>query len=294
MRLPDGVRPGGRADRWHPPRARYVVCDVDGTLLGVAPEAADAVVDALVRARDAGLAVGFATGRMRAAVEPLWRRAPIDGPHILHNGAEVRVGGTTVGAWPLPTDGVRRLLDLCADGGWYAELYVGDGYVVTDRRPEAAVHWAMLHRDPDGTADDLDLDRDEVLKASVLVFDGPATAVTDALSGVALAAGVATSPHAPGVSFVNVTRPDVDKGTALRFAAAHLGVDLGTVVAVGDGDNDLPMLAVAGTAIAMGQAPEPVRAAAHLVVPEVDVDGVVHALDAAVGWAGGQSPPGTW
>lgn len=282
--LAGGIHPGGRFDVWHRAIPRYVVADVDGTLLGEAPEATDAVIGALVRAQDAGLAVGFATGRMRAAVEPLWRRAPIEGPHILHNGAQVRHGGATVGAWPLSSEEVRRLVDLCHEHRWYAELYVGDGYLVTDRREEAAVHWRMLHREPDGTTADLDVDEHEVVKATVLAFDDPGQ-VADLLQRARLTTGVATSPHAPGVDFINVTNPRAHKGNALRFAADRLGIGLHSVVAIGDGHNDLPMLGVAGTAIAMGQAPDAVKEAAHLVVPEVDVDGVVHALEAAAAWA---------
>jgi len=52
------------------------------------------------------------------------------------------------------------------------------------------------------------------------------------------------------------------------------------VAAIGDAGNDRSMLAVVGTAIAMGQAEPEIRAAAHLVTRSVDEDGVATALDA--------------
>ena len=56
-------------------------------------------------------------------------------------------------------------------------------------------------------------------------------------------------------------------------------------MAIGDEVNDLSMLMRAGTAVAMGQAPEVVREAAHLTVAEVTGDGVAFALRAALaGW----------
>ncbi len=46
------------------------------------------------------------------------------------------------------------------------------------------------------------------------------------------------------------------------------------------------MLAIAGTAVAMGQADPEVLEAAHLVAPSVDDDGIATVLDAVGrGWA---------
>ena len=48
------------------------------------------------------------------------------------------------------------------------------------------------------------------------------------------------------------------KGAALAHLAAHLGVSLDRVVAVGDHDNDLEMVEIAGLGVAMAHAPESV------------------------------------
>ena len=48
---------------------------------------------------------------------------------------------------------------------------------------------------------------------------------------------------------------------------------------MGDADNDLPMLAAAGLAVAMGNANESVRAAADVVVADNDHDGVAEAIE---------------
>lgn len=278
VELPDDVGRGGRFERWEPHVPRFVVADVDGTLLGRSPEATEPVVAALRDTQAAGLRVGFATGRMRAAVEPLWLQTRAAGPHVLHNGAMVRAGGRPLATWPLSREQSERLLELCREHGLYAELYVGDGYLVTDDRPEASVHWSMLHQDPAGFADELDPAQHEIVKSTVAIFGDSPDPVVALLEDAGLTCGVATSPLATGVSFINVTHPDADKGRALEVAARHIGVELADVIAIGDGHNDLSMLQRVGTAIAMGQAEPEIREVAHLVVPEVDVDGVVHAF----------------
>ena len=60
---------------------------------------------------------------------------------------------------------------------------------------------------------------------------------------------------------VQVMRRGVDKGNALRLLAKRMDVPLERVLAVGDADNDLPMLRAAGIGVLMGNAREPVQAA---------------------------------
>ena len=287
--LPAGIEPGGRYASWEATPPAYVVCDVDGTLVGPSDRASETVASAVARAQAAGIRVGFATGRMRRAVEPLWRQVRARGPHVLHNGAEVRGDGVTLASWPVAPDRIDALVEIAASrADAYLEVYTEDGYLVSARDDRARPHWRILGAPPDGVITNArDLDGAPVLKATFAIFDPESVpAIERAVTAVGLAAGAAGSPLTPTLSYVNATDPRVDKGRALEYAAGHLGLELEQVAAIGDATNDLSMLAVAGTAIAMGQAPEVVRRAAHLVVPSVDDNGVAVALDAVVAWAG--------
>ena len=282
--VPSGLRPGGRFSSWQARPPRYAVLDVDGTLVGPTSEATEVVADAVTRAQAAGLRLGFATGRMRLAVEPLWAQLRTSGPHILHNGAEVRLGGRTVASWPLGPEHLRAIAGVVGRHGAYAEVYVPDGYLVTHRDPRAAPHWEILGRQPLGVLPDITRVDAEVLKVTFALFDDePVGPVVAALVAAGVAAGPAGSPLTPDITYVNATHPDADKGKALRAAAAAIDVPLAEVAAIGDADNDLPMLEAAGTAVAMGQAEPPVVAAAHLVAPDVHADGAAVALDALAG-----------
>lgn len=281
--LPTGIQPGGRFDAWRPRPVRYVVCDVDGTLVGPAASASHEVAAAIARARDAGIRVGYATGRMRDAVAVLHDQLGAEGPHILHNGAEVRADGRTVVAWTLTPGDVETLLAIARevpDG--YLEVYTSSGFLATARDERARTHWEILGAEPRGIVQvAADLGDDPVLKATFAAFTPAAfDHLLARLAAIGLEIGAAGSPLTPGLSFINVTQPGATKGGALRRAAAHLDLDVADVAAVGDAANDLSMLAVAGTAIAMGQADPEIRAAAHLVAPSVDAHGVAVALDA--------------
>lgn len=284
--LPPGTVPGGRRAAWRPGRARLVVADVDGTLVGRHPHATDGVAAAVARLQAAGIRFGFATGRMRLAVEELAEQLGASGPHVLYNGAEVRLDGETVAAWPLDATQVGEIIGLCKERGWYAELYTERGFLVTATDERFAPHWDLLGHEPLGLPDELE-PHETVFKATFGVLDEALVPdIEAALSALGMQPGTAGSPLTPDITYVNATSQDADKGRALRHAAEVVGVELADLVAVGDGRNDLPMLAVAGTAIAMGNADPEVREAAHLIVPEVAEDGIVHALDACITWAG--------
>lgn len=266
-------------------RPRYVVADVDGTLVGQDGGVSDEVVMATARAAAGGIRVGFATGRMRLAVEALWEQLRLAGPHVLHNGAEVRADGCTIASTPLPRTGPDAVLKLARDQDLYVELYVEDGYLVNAMDERARPHWDLLGHAPMGLVRRAEELPGRVIKATFGLFDpGQLRGLVIALEEAGMAAGPAGSPVTPTLTYVNATHPDVDKGRALVTAAAHLGVSPAEVVAIGDAANDAAMFRVAGTAVAMGQAPAALRDLAHLVAPNVDADGVATVLDALIDW----------
>jgi hydroxymethylpyrimidine pyrophosphatase-like HAD family hydrolase len=70
----------------------------------------------------------------------------------------------------------------------------------------------------------------------------------------------------------------VHKATGIEVVIAHLGIPREATVALGDGYNDVEMLAHVGLGIAMGNAPEEVRAVADAVTGTPEEGGVHEAL----------------
>lgn len=83
-------------------------------------------------------------------------------------------------------------------------------------------------------------------------------------------------------AWLDIAPDGVNKATALERVRGWLDVDAARVFAAGDGRNDLEMFAwagAAGRAVAMGQAPDEVRAAAGEVTGSVGEAGLAAALD---------------
>lgn len=72
---------------------------------------------------------------------------------------------------------------------------------------------------------------------------------------------------------------DVNKGLALEHLVKHLGISMKKVMAVGDMDNDLPMLKRAGLSVAMGNATAEVKSIADVETADNNHSGVAAAID---------------
>lgn len=70
----------------------------------------------------------------------------------------------------------------------------------------------------------------------------------------------------------------VTKASGIDVITAHFGLDLARCLALGDSYNDAEMLQHAGVGVAMGNAPEVIRAVADEVTGRPEEDGIAHAL----------------
>lgn len=71
----------------------------------------------------------------------------------------------------------------------------------------------------------------------------------------------------------------VNKWVGVQILLPALGVDNADFMAVGDGSNDLEMVAHAGVGVAMGNAVDAVKQAAFAVVSSNNEDGVAQAFE---------------
>ena len=110
----------------------------------------------------------------------------------------------------------------------------------------------------------------------------PGHAIEDFLSVVERMGLHKVSYNVGWTAWLDIAPDGVNKATALERVRELLDIPLSRVLAIGDGRNDIDMLewaAAEGRAVAMGQAPDEVRAVATEVTATDLDDGVAAVLD---------------
>ena len=249
--------PGPRAS----PR-RAVFLDIDGTYAdhGVVPEAN---ARAVMAARAAGHLVFLCTGRPLSMIPPAIQAAGFDGL-VASAGAYVRVGDAVLvdRTWPEPlATRARAVLD--AHSTPYVLEAAAGNHVLPGVLEALQARWSRRLRaagvDPE-TAVGL---RD--IAASITAhprLDGIAFAKITCIGGSTPIASIARE-IGPEVAAIPSSLPDMGEGAGEIFladvhkaigveaVAARLGLERASIVAVGDGLNDLEMIEHAGLGVAI-------------------------------------------
>ena len=260
---------------------RLLVSDIDGTLVRDDKSLSDAVAAAAGRLREAGIAMSLISARPPSGMLWIAERLGLSAPLGAFNGGTVmRPDGTILSADRLDPAAAARALALIdrpgitpwlfADGRWHAKT-ADNPHVPRERR--AANIEPVILDDFGGLLAHVDkivgVSEDHALLAWL---DPEIVAELGARATVAR-----SQPY-----YLDITAPSANKGDGVAALAAAAGVPLDQVVVIGDQRNDLPMFARAGIAIAMGQAPEAVRAAAGRITRSNEEDGVAYAIDAII------------
>ncbi len=257
---------------WKP---RLVALDVDGTLFDPITQSLSlGVRDAVRRVVEAGSYVVIATGRTMIGTQPVLDELGLrSGFALCSNGAVLLdvSTGETLAVETFDPAPVQAVLAAHLPGAVYAVERLGKGSLVTSEFDEE------LLRGPQKVTTVDDLVRRPVPRLIANWVGRSPADVLDALRGVALPSCTATIDHYE--PWVTVVPGGVTKGSALEKLRAQLGIPHEETLAAGDGDNDVQMLAWAAHSIAMGQAPDTVKAVADEITGPVDDDGLAAALD---------------
>lgn len=259
---------------------RLLVLDVDGTLLDTAHILRPRVAEAIRSAQEAGLTVVLATGKLLSSVQTLLDTMHVRGPQIVLNGAAIRdtATGATTRFRPIDERDRRAVIEVvrAADPDVLISHFTLDAILVDRPHPLLSI-FGEYGEGPVRLVDDLLAD-DLPPAAKILV--------TGAREQLAVLRENVT-PHLRQQVLITTTTPDfleffdfaAGKGQALAELRESLQVPREAIIAIGDGENDVPLLRESGLAVAMANGADVTRAAAHRIAPSNDEDGVAVVLE---------------
>jgi hydroxymethylpyrimidine pyrophosphatase-like HAD family hydrolase len=259
---------------------KLVASDLDGTLLRPDETVSARTRDAIAAARRSGLTVVLVTGRPPRSLAPIAADIGLGGIAICANGAVI---------WDLDTATVLDTSTLAAEaaaglvrglrraipGALFAvELERGFG------REAGWADGALLPAPPDALEGDaLELVTGPVVK---LLLRHPTMPHAELARRARETVGEEAVVTWAGTRIVEISAAGVTKAWALQRLCDRLGVRREEVVAVGDMENDLAMLAWAGHAVAVANAQQNVLDAADEVTASNLDDGVARVLERLV------------
>lgn len=278
-------------DRSNPQRRPYdlVVLDLDGTILDLYrhSEITQRVQATIARVQAAGIPVTIGTGRTFDYVRDYIRPLNITTPVITTQGAVIGdpVTGTVLVEQDIPLPTARALAawfdDLDPVGVCYFLDDAGRTHIVQNRPgpdPDFYDHVFGLPREmSDGFAVLL---RDEDARPPIkfIAVNDPEIE-PDCEPYLKAHFGTTLSITRTHPKLVESTARGIDKGHGLRTLCALLEIDPARVLAIGDADNDIPLLEAAGFGIAMGESSPGLRAVADWIAPSIAEDGAAVALE---------------
>lgn len=263
--------------------AGLLVVDIDGTLVGKNGTIAAADRNALNEVRRSGVAVSLATGRGIKTCSGIFHQLSLEGYHILFDGALVTDPEHTEEVYIKYIDPavVEEAVGYAREHGLHLELYSATDYFVESRSWHSDVRRRFFGLEPVVADFDGLWHRERIIKGGMVTASSEEADQARQFSlrfSQRLSFMQATTPAYQGLTFVNILAPEVSKGEALKVLTSYLEVPLDRVMAIGDGENDIPMLALAGLSVAMANAPGEVKATVDHVTLDIEHGGVAAAV----------------
>jgi len=249
----------------NPRKYRLAAFDLDGTLLGPDTTISPANRKAVERLHQTGVEIVLASGRHHANVQKIAESLPSVRWIVSSQGGEVsdinrRQRLHEVFLEPTLS---RKAVLLGLKLGFSIIVYANDNVRATAENEDVHFYARLAGNIPTGYSPDA------LLTGSIfkIIWIGNNTAQFEALAFNSELASLNATKVRTHQRLFEIMPPDVTKGSALAVLAKHLGIDSRDAAVFGDGENDIPMFAWAGTSVAMPHGWSAARECATFVAP---------------------------
>ena len=250
---------------------KLIALDLDYTLFRTDLTIAESTRRAITDAQDKGVLVVLATGRMLGGVKPVYDSLALCSPLICGGGSIIYNNKfNRLELFSLDPLDAHGIVNLAAAYDIPVHVYVDGKVLYRAETPITDEYLSTFHLIGQITPDlcamtDIKTPKALILK-DVESIDKIAPIAREKFPHLNI---VRSKPH-----YLEFTRKDVTKATALEYIGKLYGIDKSEMIAVGDNEIDESMISYAGLGCAVGNAIESTKSVADYISADCDHDGV--------------------
>ncbi len=254
---------------------KLVVFDIDDTLVGKEHVLNSFTKEVLFRLREEGVSFTLATGRNLPSAKPLADELEIELPLILANGGILQTRHEEMfSKATLPLGATQQVIEICEARGADLVVYIDNGIYLKVMNENI---YPIYSNVVSGLFEvgEWDAITGKLVNANkCLVVDSYVQENLIEIGEIFEEAlkGCVDILHT-STSLVEVMPKGVTKVTGIRKLADSMGIPLGEIMAFGDFNNDVEMLAEVGLGLAVENASSRAKTAADLVIGSVEEHG---------------------
>ena len=268
---------------------KSVFIDIDGTTMDGKGQISDRTVKTIQRLIESGVLVAVNTGRVLAEVQDILQAMGLRLPVIGANGGYYTddFGQNVIYNSRMPAEDCLRIIELCNKYKVLPCFSTPMHFhpqqpfleIISQKMPSWQTHAQQAHVEAPQCIEPKDwpqfLQRETAVKCSILLLGTPMVAQLKR----ELAAMGTLELTSESELLIEYNNAGTTKGSGMLHYLAAQGLKAQDAVAIGDGDNDLPMLQQAGLGVAMGNADPRLQQAADYVTGTIGQDGLATALE---------------
>lgn len=257
---------------------KLIATDMDDTLLNSKVEVSPRNQAALKAAKDAGIIMMIATGRMFVSAQAYAKKLGMDVPLVTYNGGLVKgsISEKVYYEGKLKLETAQDILAYCQEKGYYVQVYRDDNLYIDTPNEFSAKYMSIARVTPHAIGAELYKPQAAPNKLLIMTsaedFD---TAWQDIATRFEGRVDVTSSK----INFLEIMEPGVNKWNAVKTVGAMYNIKPEEIMCIGDSNNDLSMIQNAGIGVAVANANETVRKAAKIVTADHDADGVALVIE---------------
>lgn len=259
---------------------KLVLSDIDGTLVTSAKTLTDRSIEAVAALHRAGIEFAITSGRPPRGMVTISHTLHLTTPIAGFNGGVLTSPdlATIIEFHEFPANKMSKTFELLEEHGLDIWVYTRERWLVRRKSAPHVAHEAKtVGFDPEIIDDFANHDLGHVIK--IVGVSDDASSMQRAALAVQAALGDHASATCSQPYYLDITNARANKGAVVDFLSVRLNIPHAQIATIGDSGNDTKMFARSGLSIAMGNANEPVRAAATYVTASHDQDGFAKAID---------------